>query len=357
MLILVSFLLLSTTGNAQSLLQNLNVAAAVDIVAPTSFDESEDNKVGVRSAELMFYAPIDHIFDGVLNVAGHDDEGEFHFELHEGYIGSSKLIPQSRFRIGKFFLNVGRLNTFHQHDWPFIAAPKVHREFFNPGAHSAIEAEGAADTGIEYSWILPTDRYFDITVGVTNGYCFGHCHDEGERPPYPLHYIHPTTFFDWGTGRGILLGASYLGRKDSSDVKTDLFGIDLTYKNREGRKLKWLVQSEVYYQMQSAPAMETSKKAGLYIYPQYGINENISFGVRLDGFSHLNLEFQSNGESREDFDYAFAPTLTYKPSEFSALRLAYSHEVDTTQGVSDVTDRQIQMQFLFILGAHPAHEF
>jgi hypothetical protein len=353
---LVFICLLCETAQAQSPFENLNVSAAVDIVAPVSDNESEENKLKVRSAEIMFFAPVDHHFDGVLNIAGHDHEGEFEFDLHEAYISSSKLIPQSRFKAGKFFLNIGRLNSFHQHDWPFVTAPKVHREFLSPGS-STLEAEGASDTGLEYSWLLPTERFIEITAGVTNGYCFGHCHSAGEKPPYPLHYIHPTTFFEWGTGKGLLLGFSYLGRKSALDVKTDLFGIDATYKQKEGKFLKWLVQSEVYFQNERDATGDKTKKIGAYVYPQYGFTQNVFLGLRLDAFSHLNLEFESTGGSRKNLDYAIVPNLTYKSSEFATFRLAYSYEVNTLKGESDTKEQMLQMQAIFILGAHPAHDF
>jgi len=343
-------------AQGQALLQNLNISAAIDFVAPISLDESEDNKLNVRSAEFMFFGPIDHLFDGVINFAGHIHDGAFEFELHEGYIGSSKLIPQSRFRAGKFLLNVGRLNHFHQHDWPFVSAPKVHREFLNPG-NTPLQAEGAADTGLEYTWLLPTAHFIDLTLGVTNGYCFGHCDDAGQKPPHPVVYLHPTTFFSSGSQGGVLLGATMLKREDSTHTKTDLYGLDITYKAREGKLLRWLIQSEVFLQTQATPGAARSEKAGLYVYPQYGLSERLSFGMRLDGFSHLNLKFESNGEKRNDLDYAVVPTITYKPSEFSTLRLAYSHEVDTTQGTGDKLDRQVQLQFTYLLGAHPAHDF
>jgi hypothetical protein len=349
------FFFLSISAHSNE--KNLNITASGDIIAPFSSDDASNNKVGVRSTEVILYAPIDHLFDGMINLAGHTDEGVFKFELHEGYLGSSKLIPQSRFRIGKFFLNAGRLNTFHQHDWPFISAPKVHREFFNPGIENAIQAEGAADTGVEYSWILPTEIYVDLTFGVTNGYCFGHCHTEGSKPAYPLYYLHPTTFFDFGSGKGLLTGATYLNRIDSSDLKTQLYGLEATYKNRVGKRLIWLWQNEIFYQTQSTEISATVKKAGFYTYPQFGVSDRLSLGFRFDGFSELSLEFDSNNQKRDDFDYAIVPTLTFKPSEFSTFRLAYSHEVNTTQGIDDTYDRQVQLQFGFILGAHPAHDF
>lgn len=341
---------------AASPARNFELSAALDAVAPMSFDASDENRLGVRSAEVMVFAPIDHTFEGVINMAGHAEGGEFAFELHEGFLRSSKLIPQSNFKVGKFLLNIGRLNAFHQHDWPFITAPKSHREFLAPGS-DLVEAESAMDTGIEYTWLLPTARFFDVTLGVTNGYCFGHCHGVNEeRPPMPVMYIRPTTFFGGATSGG-LLGLSYLVRKDASKVRTDLYGIDFTFKRREGKVLRWLVQTEWMYQTQVGRALMQEEKLGGYVFPQYGLNENWHFGLRFDAFSHLNLKFQSNGERRDDLDYAFVPTVTYRNSEFSTLRLAYAHEVDTTEGVGDVKDRQIQLQFVFLLGSHPSHDF
>ncbi len=353
-LLLIFFL--TAPARAQSMLQNLNVSAAVDLVAPMSLDDDQTNKLSPRSAEVLLFGPIDDTFDGNLNIAGHSYDGKFQFDLHEAYFSSSKLIPQSRFRIGKFFLNIGRLNGVHQHDWPFITAPKVHREFFNPG-NSALQAEGAADTGIEYTWLLPTDSFVDLTFGITNGYCFGHCHVEGQRPPHPTAYLHATTFVEAGHQSGVLLGASFLKREDSSHTKTELYGIEATWKAREGKTLRWLLQSEVFLQSQSPAAGNRSEKIGFYVYPQYGFSDRFSGGLRIDGYSHLNLKFESTGEKRSDFDYAVVPTLTYKTSEFATVRLAYSHAVDTTQGSGDTRDRQFQLQFVYLLGAHPAHDF
>ena len=355
-ILILSLCFYTASSFAEGLLQNINLGAAVDTLASGGFDKNQDNQVNVRSAEVLLYGPVDHIFDGVLNVAGHNRDGDFHFELHEGYIGSSKLIPQSRFRVGKFLLGVGRLNTYHQHDWPFVTAPKVFREFFNPGA-SILQAEGVADTGLEYSWLLPTKRFIDITIGVTNGYCYGECDTPGQKPPYPLYYIHPSTFFELGDGKGLLLGTSYMSRKTFAGEKTDLIGIDATYKAREGKRLKWLLQTEVFYQVQTVTDDDSSKKLGFYVYPQYGLNDRWSLGFRVDGFSQLNLKDSTTREKLKDLDYALVPTVSYKTSEFSTVRLAYAHEVDTTQGKDNKMDRIVQLQLVFLLGAHPAHEF
>lgn len=347
----------SLEASAQ-VMQNLQTAAAVDLLYPVSIEDNgtDINKLSLRSAEFTLFGPIDHLFDGVLTFAGHNDEGEFVFEAHEAFVGSSKLIPRSRFRLGKFFLGLGRLNQFHQHDWPFTSAPKVQRAFFNPG-RGALEAEGAADTGGEFSTLLPLPFYLDLTIGVTDGYCFGHCHGSGRRPQRPLYYLHPVLFFELGENAGLQLGLNYLSRKDHAGEETNLTGLDATFKAREGKILRWLVQSEIWHRAVHPLAAKSTSTVGSYLYTQYGFDSELAMGVRLDGYSELNRSFATTGEKQNDFDYAIVPSVTYKPSEFSTLRFSYAHEVDTTQGESDVRDRRFELQFTYILGAHPAHDF
>ena len=153
---------------------------SVDIVG-NAFARKEDpaTKLAVREAEVFFYAPIDPIFDGVLGIAAHQEGGVALFEIHEATIGSTKLVPWSRFRVGQFFLGVGKLNSTHRHDWPFTSAPRVHQEFFGE--------EGVDDTGLEYSILPPLPISLDLTVGITNGWKYGHVHNAGEEPKAPIH--------------------------------------------------------------------------------------------------------------------------------------------------------------------------
>jgi len=336
---------------SNNVFQNIQAMAALDIVSDvyTSIDKDRAYNVNVRSAELMFYSPIDQNFDGKIAFGGHTDATGFEFELHEGYLSSSRFIPSSRFKVGKFLLGVGRLNQHHQHDWNFTTAPKVHRTFFAD--------EAAADTGIEYTYLLPTEHFFEITAGVTSGYCYGHCHGAGKKPPRPLYYVHPVTYFELSPQSGIQLGLSYLTRRDDLQVETHLTGFDLVYKQRRGKLLRWLTQTEAYYQEQAGGASSNLKQVGAYHLTQYGLNENWYLGLRLDAFSELSKKFVTTGERRKDFDYAIVPILTWKPSEFSTFRFSYTFDVDTTQGDSDKQNHLAQVQLSFILGAHPAHDF
>jgi hypothetical protein len=331
----------------QTQFKDIHIGATVDAVLPTSFDESSNNRALLRGAELALYGPIDHLFDGAVFIGSDEEDGEIKLAIEEAFLSTSKLIPQSRLRAGKFLLNIGRLNTYHQHDWPFITAPRMFREFISPGA-TALVAEGAKDAGLEYTWLVPVDRFFEITLGAVNGYCWGGCATPNQRPPHPTFYIHPSTFFEFGTGKGLLLGATYLKRSDATKLTTDLMGIDVTFKQREGKTLKWLVQSEVYYQEQNQRATSTQRAGGVYVFPEYGLDAQWSIGLRGDYYKQM----KSNGEKT----WAAVPAITLRPSEFSTWRLAYSHEITDRTG-DDLKDRQIQLQFTYHLGAHPAHDF
>ncbi len=104
----------------------LQILGAGDIVGDffSSNGAQNPNQIDIREVELGVFAPADYLFDGALIFAAHNENGSKIAEIHEAYIGSSRLIPNSRFRVGYYFLNIGRLNSFHRHDWPFTSAPK-----------------------------------------------------------------------------------------------------------------------------------------------------------------------------------------------------------------------------------------
>lgn len=354
---------LTTTASAQSLVQNMQVTAALDALAPLDFDHSQDNKAHLRGAELMLYGPLDPTFDMLLNFAAHSEDGKMNPEVHEAYLSSSKLIPSSRFKLGKFFLGVGRLNQFHTHDWPFISAPRVQAEF--------LAEEAVIDTGGEFSFLLPLESYWDVTVGVTNGYTFGshlHEHEEEEteheheneeerRPHVPTHYLRIVNFQDLGGSRGFQWGLNYLGRTSGLAEQTQLYGLDLVYKRTSGKTVDFLFQSELWYRHLSAPAEDLSEEAGAYAFAQWALSERLFAGIRLDLFKSFSLNFEGTTERQDNLNYAVVPTVTFKNSEFTYFRAAYILDTQKFQRQSDQVEQTLQLQFVALLGAHPAHSF
>lgn len=329
----------------------LEISVSGDMVYDQGFnkDSFAKEKLGMRGAEIMLYAPIDHLYEGVLSAAAHDENGETVFELHELFMSSSKLIPQSNIKAGQFFLGIGRLNRFHQHDWPFTRAPKVHRTFF--------DEEGVFDAGLEYSRVIPSSPLLNVTAGVTSGYRYGHSHTEGSKPKIPTHYSRLSTFFPRSSTGGLDLGFNYLGRTDANDHKVRLFGLDLTMKHRQNRQLKNLLQIETWLRSEKSPSSALQQQVGLYVFDSLATGDQMSVGFRIDAFKDLRKRDSITSKKINNISYGINLQTTYQPSEFSKIRASLSHEFEREEGTTIAEDTRATLQFVFIIGSHPAHDF
>lgn len=340
------FLIIIFTFAASGDPTGLQLSASADFVNQTNlFQSNATNRLDVREAEFMVFAPIDHYFEGRLSIAAHYEAGQMNFEVHETTIGSTKLIPRSRFRLGQYFLGIGRLNQFHRHDWPFITAPKVHRNFFGQ--------EGLLDTGVEYSYLTPLPFYLDLTVGITNGWTFGHTHTQGLQPKMPTHYLRAVTYFNLPWNGGTQVGLNYVGRVDSTGQQTLIAGFDITAKWNDNGKTTFLLQTETWYRRNQTPGLDPRTNWGFYIYPQAYIGYNFYLGPRIDYYTIG----PDNADPNPQFDFYLVPTVSWRPSEFSVFRLAYNF-MQTQLSAQPIThSSMIEFQAIFILGAHPAHDF
>lgn len=329
----------------------LQISVAGDFLYSQSLNDSStaDDKLLMRGAELSFFAPIDHQFDGVLSAAAHEEAGETFFELHEMVLQSSKLVPRSFIKAGQFFLGVGKLNHHHQHDWSFTRAPYYHEVFF--------AKEGAIDTGLEYNWLLPTEESWNLTAAVTSGHRWGHSHTAGAKPKVPTHYMRLSTFLPFTRVNGLEMGGNYLGRKNSQSVHTQLFGFDLTAKWREGKLIRHKILHELWLQQSKAPQQKRQEQLGGYLHYAYGLNEEWTLGSRGDFYKDLDKINSLNGKKLNNILYTFSPDLTYSSSEFAKIRTTFSHQFTRQEGSTVQRDTRFELQFVFIIGGHPAHEF
>ena len=349
---LVLILLLSLISNVNANISNtgLDISIAGDLVfnQGLSDDSSSDESLKLRGAEILFYAPVDHNFDTVLSAAAHDENGETNFEIHELYLASSKIIPRVNFKIGQYFLGIGRLNRFHQHDWSFTRAPKVHRTF--------LDDEGVFDTGLEVNYLMPFESVVNLTLGITSGYKYGHSHTAGSKPKTPTHYSRLSTFLPFSTTSGMDTGFSYLSRTDNSDVKMTLYGLDIVAKWRESKVIKSLVQYEFWFKQEKTTS-EENKQVGMYIFNENSLTNNFFWGIRGDLYKDLTKKDSISNQEVNHINYGLLSQVTYVSSEFSKIRMSLSHEFDREEGVTSSRDTRLALQFIFIIGSHPAHEF
>jgi hypothetical protein len=345
LLILLAFFTLGS-ARAEQKGTGLDISVAGDIV--DQFGPEGTKRIDVREAEFLFYAPVDHLFDGQVSFAAHTEATGLFAEVHEAFIGSSRLIPRSRFRVGQFFLGFGRLNQFHRHDWPFTTAPKVHSQFF--------AAEAAKDTGFEYSYLTPLPFYLDLTAGLTSGWVFGHAHTLGTRPLTPTHYLRALTYFDLPWKGGLQTGLNYVGRRNDQGTSVTFLGVDTTAKWREGPVVRFLLQGEFWARLERPRSGAATDTIGFYVHPEYALGGAFSAALRFDYLTVTSLKFASGG-GVPNYEAALMPQISWKPSEFTTVRLSYTYrgiyKVDRFVGY----ERFAELQTVFLLGAHPAHDF
>lgn len=344
-------LILSLPTKASTDTAGLQTNIAVDVVGtiPSRGEDSKKSHFKPRDAEIAFHGPIDHLLQGWLGVAAHEEDGKAFFELHEAYIATSMLIPHTRVRMGQFFLPIGRLNSTHRHEWPFIFAPEVQKSFFGN--------EGIADSGFEFTSQLPTSHPFEVSMGMTQGWTFGHTHNEGFKPKVPTHYARFSTFFDLKQKGGLQTSINALRRVDSNNIDTTLIGLDSMLKWRERKTLPFLLQAELWWRSIKPFRERSSEAVGYYFFPQIITAEDLYLGILYDQYEPTNLR-DANGQDITQRQSSWAPTLTWKPSEFSTFRLNYTWNLETNHTKSAKLKQSfLGIQSTFILGAHPAHDF
>ncbi len=331
-----------------------NVFIATDMLFERDINNGRNNAITnngffVREVEFGFNTAIDHLALGTITFAVHNEAGEYFVELHEAYFEFNKLPLNLFFKLGRFFLDVGRLNSIHRHDWDFSNAPLVHEKFF--------DHEGVYDQGGELSLLMPFPFYQELKVGEFNGRTWGHTHGDGPVKPLPLLTARLKNFLSIYGNLGTQFGFSYI-RYSPDDLEEDnvdnLFGVDLTFKWQHGKLRSFILSGEYWYKTEIRKNSAMQKKFGWYGYLQYKFHQNWSIGLRLDYYAELDEYVAFLDKNINKISYQYSAWVTFKPSEFSYFRLSIEQH-DLYE--ADKKNYAVYVQTDFVLGAHAPHKY
>ncbi|MBC8212095.1 MAG: hypothetical protein H8E21_13625 [Gammaproteobacteria bacterium] len=335
---------------------------------------------GLGHGELVISSNVDDKFFGKLTLAIAEHAGETEVELEEAYIETLALGSGFTVKAGRYFSNIGYLNSQHTHAWDFIDAPLIYRGLFG---------NQLIDDGIQLRWLAPTDLFIQIGVELGRGDRFpaGGASNDGKGAQ---------AFFvelggDVGTSHSWQLGLSHwsakiAGRESGGHAHeggeaeipgytgdSDVTGVDVVWKwapdgNFAERNLK--LQFEYFKREEvgsvelenSGPPVETTtyngEQTGWYLQAVYQFMPQWRAGIRFDSLKSDNTGSDNNvlGEAGLD-DEGHNPERTsimidYAHSEFSLLRLQFNRD-DSYESADD----QIYLQYVMSLGAHGAHQF
>lgn len=329
----------------------------------------------VGETELAIESNIDDQFHGWATVALENEDGDTVVALEEAYINTLALPQGLALKFGRFFSDVGYQNRQHAHAWEFADTPLVYRAFLG---------NQLKDDGVQLRWLAPTDLFLELGAEALRGDGFP-AGDNGE------HDIGAWTAFahvggDLGTGGSWRLGLWHFDGKSSDrrsgeDIETGftgksrISGLDLVYKwapNGNPAQRNLVLQAEVMRRSESGTVVSDPDGAadssaydgdqlGWYVQGVYQFMPRWRAGLRYDRLSASNevanpvagtsLELLANdGEDPQ----RVSAMIDFSNSEFSRIRLQYNR--DESRG-SDAADNQVLLQYIYSMGAHPAHQF
>ncbi len=281
-------------------------------------------------AEFGMHSEVNPYFDVDAIFHLHPTE----FEIEEAYITTKRLPANLTMKAGQFRSGFGRINAIHAHAQHFMAQPLAYE--------AMLGVEGIKDAGVSMSWVAPTDTYLMAGVEAlqgTNELSFGYPENHN------LYVGYLKSGFDMGESTNILTGVSIAKGKTEDNKDSTLYNGELTLKYLidSYSSLSW--QSEYLYRNR-----DNIKQSGLYSQLVYGLNSNWELGTRYDVMT------KNSSGNRDDLQKASA-IVTYKPFEFSKIRLQYSKDKSKSFGAVQRDEDFIGLEFIIESGSHGAHTF
>jgi hypothetical protein len=331
------------TGARGGVLQNLNPNIGVigNFIGSKVFErEEEGDGFTFEEAEFSFQMVIDPYAKADVFVAVVPPEEAV--ELEEGYITLLALPASLQARLGLFRPPFGKLNLTHPPETAFAdQIPRVLNNFFGE--------EGLAETGVLVSALIPNPwrQYLEFSLGAFDG--DNDVSFNGGATSDLLYFGHLKSFFDLSESSSIEFGLSGMTAKNDSlgDFRTNILGADFIYRwkpPRLNRYKSFTLQSEFLYSRRKEAAGDI-KSWGMFAFAQQQLSKRFFLGGRFD-----YSEFPTSSSDRE---IAYSAILTFWPSEFQTIRLQYRH---LNRNFAD-DDNTIFLQWVFITGAHGAHQF
>jgi hypothetical protein len=340
------------------------------------------NGFNFNYAEMSLYSVVDPYFD-LFAVFHLHREG---FEIEEAYINTRSLTLGLKVKAGKFLSSFGRINEQHAHYWDFANDPLIYRAFFGE--------ENLNEIGAQLTWLAPTPFYLmfgsevlagenEISFGAEGFQDAGGTHkiEDSNGPNLYVGYFKASleakklvALFGGSIAHGKTRTNDGFDQSPAENPQgygvygnTSIIGGDLTLKYLFGSYRYLSLQTEYLYRSMSGDRYDNTggamgldkRQSGLYSQLVYRISQRWRTGMRYD-LLHKNL-IKIGGAAAKFPETLprYTAMLEYNPTEFSRIRLQYSHDRSgyLNSGASPEVNNEVILQFNITIGAHGAHKF
>ncbi len=327
--------------------------------------------LGLDESELSFAANVDDRYFGRLTASLHNDAGETAVELEEAFIETMGLPYGLSVRAGRFFSDIGYLNSKHSHAWDFADEPLVYRAFLG-GQYK--------DDGVQLNCVAPTDLLVEAGVEAFRGDGFPAAGAENRGVGAATAFVHiggdlnPSNSWRVGISRLNADAGDRTGTGGTTESNfsgdSDLNIVDFVWKwapNGNPYRHNFILQGEYFDRDESGTVsldqgMRSSPydgaQRGFYVQGVYQFMPRWRVGARYDRLQSDNHGADTSvladaGLLSSDHDpKRYSLMLDYSHSEFSRIRLQYNRDESQAEA-----DNQIILQYVMSLGAHGAHTY
>jgi hypothetical protein len=273
---------------------------------------------------------------------GRDPETlKYGVDVEEGYLTTLSLPAHLQLKAGKFRQAVGRINPTHPHALPFIDLPNAYVNYFGE--------EGLNDEGLSLSWLVPNKKFYqELIFQFTSGFSESPAFTRSDKNKF-LYLGHLKNFFTLSDNATLELGLTGIAGPNDSARTTSMATADLTYKWKPVKmntykSLTW--QSEFFYSNAGMPVgMESKKSFGLYSFLEYQIAKRWFLTGRYD--------YAQKPYNKTIIENGFSLTAGWEATEFSKMEF----EVKATDNNIESTYGQAWLRWIFVIGAHGAHQY
>jgi hypothetical protein len=366
--------------------EDYNALEVPGFLAPRNSEEesgpNSKNGFNFNYAELSLYSVVDPYFDLFAVFHLHQDG----FEIEEAYTTTQSLPLGLKIKAGKFKSSFGRLNEQHAHYWDFANMPLVYAAFFG--------GESLNEIGMQLTWLAPTSYFLKLGAEILTGdneASFGsegftdasgsHKIEDNNAPGLFVGYIKSSLEADELValfGVSLAHGKTHINNgvdQNPADNpegfgtygNTSIFGGDLTLKYLIASYRYLSLQSEYMYRTMSGDLYDNSggmvpqdkKQSGLYSQLVYRMSQRWRTGLRYDLLQKNMITIGGSAADLPENLSRYTAMLEYNPTEFSRLRLQYSHDSSAylDAGGSPQVNNEVIFQLNITIGAHGAHSF
>jgi len=332
----------SQTQGVRATSANLNpdISAIGDFRSLYTSEGDRNWDAYVQGVELSFRSVIDPYARADFYPVFEGEGGELNAKIEEAYLTTLSLPLNLQLKAGKFRQSFGRANLVHRHALPVIDVPVAYETFLG---------EAMIDQGASLSWLIPNPSFYqELIVEITRG--------PDESPLFHLSegnevmkLAHLKNFWSLSDNATLQLGLSGAIGENEALGTSRLGGIDITYiwkplQRSTYRSFEW--QTELFFSNTETDTGEEFDAWGVYSWMQYQVAQRWF----LTGmYSYAQQPFDPDLDEQ-----ALSANLGWYATEFQKLEIG--PQLHTESGFGD-SSFSLRFRWVFVIGAHGAHEY